>query len=764
MSGIRLGENGPSRLGTRSVTARGKEVASSHVGDGVVRVNDSEEEATFSDAKSPPQLSADEERIRFLEDASRKQEARFDAWTASQADKTDRLMAMMTQLTNLREAPDMEAEPKQKAAAAGKEKKKTVAKKQTRQKGVEALAGNESLLVSELKQKLLVTRLKSKETSAEDTPPQKVPPRKSKAKQTAGDAAIEAEVQRRVIVELERAGIQSPDHPKPKVARAAGGSNNAVGNSEAVVDGSDSEDSKGRDDELRELQDKFAQGKLAISGMRRGESRSESDEKSEATPVSSGNDSTGATSNESGLTSVFSGMSSGKGSGKQSADAEDEEAGAAFRWGSKLVKSERPEVGRPAAWEKPPYEASSGGEISGKTWGHPLLCRENLIVWGPQFKAISQRGSVLNTHVALQFAESATGLCFPGPSLMIRNYKLPSSTGGADASGKRVAAKGSGNIAYLSEEMFTTTSVLNETKDAGLEEVIDDSPRVEFPGDRERLEDLLSQFAAAAGGANIFDDVRGHRDPRLILKPPRTERNKEVRKFNALVKQHCLERYLDPSHAGRAAVQFCWTRHANTATFVIQRMIKAVAERDLCALNEEFFKDWTNHILGDEESRGASEMTRELQAAIRLCGISCGWCHNLGSCNLFCKDAKCPSHQARKEKKPEGLVKAAGSKEHYQEAKNAAVRKEQSMAASAPIAWSKIGEAWQKQFVAEYAAKHTLGSGWTGPGSHSSATTQRTEGPGAYWNNQSAISGLIPMVRMFAGSSAVSMGWGSPSA
>jgi len=116
------------------------------------------------------------------------------------------------------------------------------------------------------------------------------------------------------------------------------------------------------------------------------------------------------------------------------------------------------------------------------------------------------------------------------------------------------------------------------------------------------------------------------------------------------------------------------------------------------------YKDWSQSIQCDEELCGPAEMTRLLQDALRLLGISCGDCHTLGSCNMFCKDPKCLSH-TRRSNKSIATPEPGTKKEHFQEAKNAAARAELKIASNAAVPWVGVTAEWQEKFMAEYATK-----------------------------------------------------------
>lgn len=435
-----------------------------------------------------------------------------------------------------------------------------------------------------------------------------------------------------------------------------------------------------------------------------------------------------------------------------------EQESSAFGWGE-LLAHLKPASQVPEAWEEP-----ATGVTAERPWGAPMLRKSAVEQWGPQMSAAAQSGFILTWRSALDQAETGEGFMFPGPALMLYTYKLPAGGGrGDNQSGKQLqSTKTAAAVGYISQELYTSMSAVNESVDAGVKKYSQTFPAVEFAGDMERLQQIMSLFASGAEGANIFDDPNEVRDARLGLLPERLKRGQVVRQFGALVKQHCFDCYLNPAQAGPDADRFCLTRHMQVTLFVLHRYMKVFATRNLDALTRDFYKDWNVCIQGDEKARGPTEMTSMLQGSMRLMGISCPTCNMLGGWNRFCKDIKCPSNLARNSSnKTPASAPTPGTKEHFQEAKSAAARAELNIGSSAVVPWGSLSAEWQKKFQSGYVTKHNLAASWTATSAKSAASSQRataTAGPAAYWDNQSAIKGLDKMLLQFEGSSALSLG------
>lgn len=522
---------------------------------------------------------------------------------------------------------------------------------------------------------------------------------------------------------------------------------------DSSVESDDSDQSIARDKALNELAGKAVRSKAdrEKSNLQSREGESEQCERDcYGSSVSGGS---GVTDSEGTMSDISSGNK------QQGAEVkEGMMKDAAFSWGltSGNNRDGREDHPLPPAWIVP-----ESGVMSGKIWAHALLRPKYTAVWADQMVAVMQPGSILTIREALDAAESERGLILTGYGMIPYVFRLPQSSGLNDFSHKRVTAKTAGSVAYRGTELYTPMSVLNADDDPELAKIARGFPELEFGGDLSRFLTLIDAATSGFDGSNIFDDPSGIRDPRLGLKPEPMKRGQETRMFKALVKQHCVDRYLDPSHAGEDARKYCVTRFAQVLVFVLQRIMLVFATLDVRSLNTNFYRDWLIVTQGDEVARGQAEMTRMFQDALRLCCISCKWCHTVGSCNLFCKDPKCVSHQSRSgTKKPAGNPGVAGTKDHFDDAKYTAARLELKLSAGAPVPWKSLAADWSKKFVADYAAQHGLGSAWSVPTAKSTGAARDDiiSEPESYWNNQSAVKGLMAMARQFEGTSAVTLG------
>lgn len=460
----------------------------------------------------------------------------------------------------------------------------------------------------------------------------------------------------------------------------------------------------------------------------------------------------GLTTEESATSSSVSTPTTGNSTGEGVKEEGNEPA---LEWGA-IFGDVQLEAKLPPAWIEPPTGVSPG-----KPWKHPLQL--DACIWGPQMSIAAQPGSSPTVALTLKQAEKREGLVMPVGGLVLVSYRLPPGDGSEDFSRKRISSKTVSAVGYTSDEVYLSMSLVNEGKSLQLNHFASMFPKTEFPGSLDRLENLIAVFGDGVQGVNVFDDPDGVRDARLGLQPSnRAARGQEMRNFQALVKQYIFDRFLNPSHAGAAANKYCVTRQAQATVFVIHRLRVVFATRDVRALNRDFYKDWSQYTQANEEARGEIEMTSLLMDSLRLLGIACPDCENLGSCNLFCRDPKCVS-QSKRSAKASAVKGAAGSKEHFQDAKNSAARQELKLASGAAVTWANLASDWQPKFLASYAAKHSLGAAWTGPPSIKSVgpgVRGEGAGPGAYWNRQSEVKGLKPMARQFEGAAAMSLGGG----
>ena len=122
---------------------------------------------------------------------------------------------------------------------------------------------------------------------------------------------------------------------------------------------------------------------------------------------------------------------------------------------------------------------------------------------------------------------------------------------------------------------------------------------------------------------------------------------------------------------------------------------------------------WTQYLESKKEEGHDARVKMDLKNALYLGGYSCPQCYALGSCAIFCRNAKCQSNlDDVKKSKDQPKVAGPGTGTHFQNFRVAKIRVIQQIPDGQAIDFKTVLPAMEKQVKDEYRKIHNLAVDW----------------------------------------------------